>query len=507
MTRWLTDSTASRRFPVYTRANAADVLPNPISPLGATLTWEQGILEGFRDGYVANYSQTIDELTFEGLNPVAGVFNGYYYNNATLPRIFGIRSGIGSDAIDAAFFGTRPDTPPHVPHPDDINEELSALIPTQVGWVLSATEFPELEETKRLTIAAREARPDLTTLSDADLVARARAMTPYISRAFKEHVLTTSNTAIPAGILAAMLPDLAVRLMTGAGDVDSAAPSDAMWELSRLPKDSAEYRIGLAAFLREFGSRGPAEWDLWSEVWETKPELAEALIDAMRPLPRRRCARRPPRGRRRRPRGGHRGARSPGSPVTTRRSGRSRLRRRPRCASTPGASARRRTACARSTSSVSRVRELGRRHVAAGRLTDPRQVCMLTDAELDAFVADPDSFAPVLVERERQWHHLWTLEPPFFVEGDKPIPEIEDLACEGGRATSRSRHPARCSPVIPDAPVSPADAPASCSRRTSPPTSNPATSSSPRTRTRRGRRCSCPPAASSSTSVRSTATR
>ena len=36
---WITDTPASTRFPVYTRSNANDVLPQPISPLGATLVW------------------------------------------------------------------------------------------------------------------------------------------------------------------------------------------------------------------------------------------------------------------------------------------------------------------------------------------------------------------------------------------------------------------------------------------------------------------------------------
>ena len=39
MTKWITDTRASTRFPVYTRSNASDVLPEPISPLGATLSF------------------------------------------------------------------------------------------------------------------------------------------------------------------------------------------------------------------------------------------------------------------------------------------------------------------------------------------------------------------------------------------------------------------------------------------------------------------------------------
>ena len=41
---WITDTGASTRFPVYTRANASDVLPGPVSPLGATLSWIPGLM-------------------------------------------------------------------------------------------------------------------------------------------------------------------------------------------------------------------------------------------------------------------------------------------------------------------------------------------------------------------------------------------------------------------------------------------------------------------------------
>ncbi|WP_131746621.1 hypothetical protein [Frankia sp. Cppng1_Ct_nod] len=41
---WLTDTAPSDRFPVYTRLNASDVLPDPITPLGATRRIPTGVL-------------------------------------------------------------------------------------------------------------------------------------------------------------------------------------------------------------------------------------------------------------------------------------------------------------------------------------------------------------------------------------------------------------------------------------------------------------------------------
>lgn len=421
MTKWLTDTQASTRFPVYTRSNASDVLPDPISPLGATLSWRPGVMEGWRDGNVNNGAFLMEELTDEGINPTCGIFNGYFYVNASVVRVFGERSGAGAAGIDAAFFGNRPDTPPYVAHPDDANAEAGARIGERVGWVLSTTEWPTMDESKRIADGLRAARPDLGAATDAELVAYARSMTALNRRFFDDHVISSSNTAIGPTILGQLVPHLMVRLIAGAGDVDSAAPSGAMWKLSRLDPSSAEFQEGFDAFLREYGSRGPNEWDIYSEVWETKPQLALSMIDSMRAT----GADADPAKRYDAVVADREAATAEALAMFEGNDEATGTLLAAQASAMRFNSWRERTK-ANCIKAINEQRvamlELGRRHLA-----EARDVFLLLADELDDFVADPSSFTQTIADRKAAWQHLWTLEPPYFVQSDKGVPEIEDL--------------------------------------------------------------------------------
>ena len=61
----LIDTVPSERYPVYTRLNAGDVMPDPITPIGATLVWAPEVLPGWASGYVRMDSFTPSEITGE----------------------------------------------------------------------------------------------------------------------------------------------------------------------------------------------------------------------------------------------------------------------------------------------------------------------------------------------------------------------------------------------------------------------------------------------------------
>ena len=227
--------------------------------------------------------------------------------------------------------------------------------------------------------------------------------------------------------------------------MESASPSSGLWDLSRLVKDSPELsglfdrgaaavgaalatadggelgrlRAAVDAFLAEYGMRGPNEWDIRARSWEADPVQALAHVDTLR-----RSA-------------------DEGSPAA--RAARLSARRASAAQELRDALAGREEDLAslelalRSAKDTIplreqtkanavvvvnevrlAVRELGRRGVEAGRLTEPEDVMMLLADELDDYVAAPGRFSATITERSAGYATLFELEPPFILAEDVP---------------------------------------------------------------------------------------
>jgi len=107
MDRWIVDSEPGGRFPAWTRGNAADVFPEPVSPLFVSLYLHDGMSQALRDAYIDIGVYDFDEIpNANGKDhPVLfGVFGGQVYNPLSFIRVFGARMpGASPDAIDKAF--------------------------------------------------------------------------------------------------------------------------------------------------------------------------------------------------------------------------------------------------------------------------------------------------------------------------------------------------------------------------------------------------------------------
>jgi pyruvate,water dikinase len=185
-----------------------------------------------------------------------------------------------------------------------------------------------------------------------------------------------------------------------------------------------------ATFLSDFGSRGPNEWDLGSDPWALRPELALAAIDRMRSAdpehaPHRQAARLAE---------GRRAAvaavRSACNPIDRYRFDKV------LAATTLFSQARERT----KTTVIAGIHsarlaqvELARRIEARGGPAQRWKTCLLGADELEACLRDP---APFLGEIEARAHlhaRLSSLVPPFVIDGTVP-----DLSTWQRRDAARS---------------------------------------------------------------------
>ena len=449
---YLTDWPISERFPHYTRANAGEVMGDPVSPLGWTFGWEGAMVLGMRDGWIRGGTHELAD--FDADHPETfGMFGGYFYLNLSSCRIQGVRNpAVTVEQLDMAFFGDHPDVPPYVAHPDDEKPHLVEKIDANTAWVMTADTWPEIDEDKAEADVLRDSRGDLTQRSDQELVDRARSLRPTLQHLFEQHTVSGSSAAVAPGILAAVgaaIGDTTIpmKMLAGIGDVDSARPSHALWDMSRKIRahaaltaafdegtddvlerltadgspEATEFLDDWTAFIEEFGSRGPNEWDIHADSWETRPALPLAALDRVRlqtddEAPQLRhdavAARRE----------------ATTDEVRAKVADDEELAGMVEAALVVGNMMAYRE---RTKTTIVKVLhegrmvflELGRRHAEAGDLDDPDHVFMLLEAELDAFIADPSSFRETLARRAADHAALWDLEPPFIIE-DGELPPL-----------------------------------------------------------------------------------
>ncbi len=450
--RWITDSRPNPKLPHYTRGNAGEVLPEPLSPLGWTLVWERGVVPGCRDGFITFGVVDYDEFTRPDEVEAFGLFGGYFYNPLSMARLMGVRMpGASAEAIDAAYFDARDDVPPYVPEPWHESERHATKLAEVMGWIMSGEPFTEIDDEKVLADRLRDERPDLTKVSDSHLVARARSMLPWLNVMFEHNAWASLGASLGPGALGAVAeavgdPTITTRLMAGIGDIDSAAPSWGLWELSRMVRASSDLTLAfdgglnglierihdeatadgpafheaLQGFLHEFGSRGPNEWDLRADTWETKPMLALAAVDRMRALANDHS-----------PSDGYKR-------VVAERQDlahwvRKELAENPELQATFEAASRSAAIwlAARERGKTNMIKvigevrmcmlELGKRMTARGHLAKPELIWMLMAPELDAFRFNPERFGDLLAQRESEWRELFDLEPPYIMS-NPPTP-------------------------------------------------------------------------------------
>ncbi|MGA0895477.1 MAG: SDR family NAD(P)-dependent oxidoreductase, partial [Ilumatobacteraceae bacterium] len=483
---WATDNPPSRRWTLYTRGNVGEVFPEVVLPL----TWK--MLGGHAEIAWRRAFEQLGLLMPGDLDPdepmvILGVFGGYCYINASYVRLLGVRAPGGTvEAIDTTFFGES-DAPPYAARTGDRNLRSSARLLRTALSLLGAKDLPELRADKSATAAYVATYPG-DGASDEALYAHLVGVTPLFERLFQRHIFNTFAVALVSGALVDLAAkaghaNRVVTLLGGIGDVESAAPSAAMWALSRdVDREPAVARVfdaganGLAArldadagdtqwmakfraFLDEFGSRGPNEWDLGSDPWAFRPDIALAAIHRMRTAP---------------------DDHEPGGQTARLAAERAvaadqvaaalnpieRFQFRKALAATmlySQARERSKTTVIRAIHSARRAQaELARRIAAKGGPSERWLTCLYSPDEFVEALSDPRPFEDLIDERRRLHGRLSELVPPFIVEGAvPPIDRWEPRSrstgsprrasgskawcrASDGRSTSRTAPPSAC---------------------------------------------------------------
>jgi pyruvate,water dikinase len=451
--KWIIDRTPTKRFPFYTRGNAADVLADPVSPLGWTFCWESGIVLGCRDGFVT--FGVFDEDDYGTPPETFGCFGGYFYNSLMQARLMGVRMpGASPEAIDAAYFDDRPDVPPYVAEPWHESPRHAEKLAETQAYIMSAVTHQPVEDQHAIALEIRRNRPNLSELSNEELVARARTMQPHLVAMFEQHAWASLGASFgPGGILAIAeglgRAEDGVRMIGAVGNVDSANIATQLWDLSRLVRSDASltklfdvrfargtinsetahsmmneiagttFASALQTFMIDHGGRAPNEWDPAASSYESKPALAFIQIDRLRHQD---DSADPHKSHERNSAERERLYNEfmellSGDPETSGAFAAS-------YASSGVWQATRERCKSNNIAAIHEVRicfdEIGRRMVAAGHLVAIEQIYMLLESELGQYLKDPASFKEVLAERFVDHQALALLDPPYIIGIDVP---------------------------------------------------------------------------------------
>ncbi len=452
---WPCDDTPSERFPIFTRANTGEVFSDAATPLTWS-TFGRGVYDaGYRDGLYRIGVFTPDDFRPEGECEVVGCFGGYVYINVSISRVLAVRTpGMTAEAIDRSLFGEHPDVRPYAPHPGDENEHCTENMVAWMGSLFSATEVPELAEHRVRIDTVIAERPDLTGLTDKELVQRYRSLVPEMRPVFATHIVHLYASNIITGLLAQVGEavgegELVAKTTSGLGEVDSAQQSFDLWRLSRVirgsdrlssafdagvdgvldrvraldDEDSAAFLEGWENFLDAWGFLGPSVWEGRSPTYRSHPAIPLRMLDNARRVP------------------------DEGSPsVRTADAEADReaavetiaaeLDEDTKAQFLAAAHAATIFLPAREATKVQctrlceearmTMRELGGRYVDRGVLVRWEDVLLLMDDEVDSFLTDAAPFAATIAERKATLEVLERKWPPFILEGRPPA--IEEFA-------------------------------------------------------------------------------
>ncbi len=448
---WVCDDEPSARYPVWTRGNVGEVFVQAASPLTWSLLGRYAFEPGWREAFYEMGVFAPDDFGPAGQPEVVACFGGYIYINMSVTRVMAVRiPGLTVEAMDRSFFGDYPGAPPYRPDPRDENAARSAAAATWLQMLFTTDAMPTTDADRGRLDALLARQPQLSILSDIQLLDYFRSLAGEVRLGFKRHVLNTYGANVLASVIAQTAAatgtsELTSQVTAAVGEVDSADHSLELWRLSRtvraIPAVSAAFDAGVDAlvermhawhdpsvalflsqwsrFLQDWGFIGPSVWDFRSPTYRSDPAIALRMLDRLRTAP---------------------DSADPALRTARLRALRAAaIERIAACLPSGSAAQSQFLAAAHQAGNYLAARErskmhctliidhmrdvirtLGQRLVQRGQLRQWDHVLLLNDDELDGFLADPASHAGLVAEHAAQLADLISREPPFVFENQAP---------------------------------------------------------------------------------------
>jgi hypothetical protein len=233
----------------WTAANIQEALPGLITPM--TWSFMEPLLEyGFRRPVerIGAYVRPKD--------PFVAQFYSRAYLNATALREGAKRQPGGSpEAVDEQYLGRQrdPNAKPWRPSLRDLAGWVPVL-PRMLWLMMHARDEIEMMERRLRDLDERDRALELTSLSAAELVAQLEGGLEAGREVAATHIGVSGGASatfealgqITKNWLGDQTGSLQATLVTGLTEVESARPSKALWDLSRIAVDSPEVSAVLA---------------------------------------------------------------------------------------------------------------------------------------------------------------------------------------------------------------------------------------------------------------------
>lgn len=287
MTAYEFDTTLDPDYPVLTRGNAGEIMPDIVSPLSATVFFPP-----LERAWRRSFTETWDVMDWPQcpttFAPIVG--GRFYINISAFRRLADLTPGTSPDDIDRTLFaagGIRLD-PYEVPDEEGYAERGERIAAATANFL----EHPPVDRVQSEHDAAQrrrvEGRAARAGSSNEELLARFESMQPLMESDFVTLFIGSSVSPVALGSLQAGLVEvygdegyeLGRQAAMALGGIESADAAKAVASLANVEGD--EFDAAFDRVLEQYGFRGVNEWEIAAPSWEIRPDVLRRAVAAVR---------------------------------------------------------------------------------------------------------------------------------------------------------------------------------------------------------------------------------